>query len=52
MDNFAIERLREYGAQTAIVLGSGLSSLLREPARDRTIAYNEIAGLPRLLLFP
>lgn len=47
MDNFAIERVREYGAQIAIVLGSGLNSLVQEAARDRIIPYSEIGGLPR-----
>lgn len=47
MDNFAIERVREYDAQIAIVLGSGLNSLVQEPARDRIIPYSEIGGLPR-----
>ena len=47
MENFAIERVREYGARIAIVLGSGLNSLVREAPRERTIAYSEIAGLPR-----
>ncbi|HEX4667436.1 MAG TPA: purine-nucleoside phosphorylase [Chthoniobacterales bacterium] len=47
MDSFAIERVREYDAQVAIVLGSGLSSLVKNPARDRVIPYSEIGGLPR-----
>ncbi|MBA2435289.1 MAG: purine-nucleoside phosphorylase [Chthoniobacterales bacterium] len=47
MDNFAIERVREYGAQIALVLGSGLSSLVQDPARDHVIPYSEIGGLPR-----
>ena len=47
MDNFAIERVREYDAQIAIVLGSGLNSLVQEPARERIIPYSEIGGLPR-----
>jgi len=47
VDNFAIERVREYGAQIAIVLGSGLNSLVRDPARERVIPYSEIGGLPR-----
>ena len=47
MENFAIERLREYGAQIAIILGSGLNALVREPLLERAIAYSEIAGLPR-----
>jgi len=47
VDSFAIERVREYDAQVAIVLGSGLSSLVKDPARDRVIPYREIDGLPR-----
>ncbi len=47
MDNFAIERVREYDAQVAIVLGSGLNSLVQEPDRDKIIPYSEIGGLPR-----
>lgn len=47
MDNFAIERVQEYGAQIAIVLGSGLNSLVQEPAREKIIPYSEIGGLPR-----
>jgi purine-nucleoside phosphorylase len=47
VDSFAIERVREYDAQVAIVLGSGLSSLVTDPARDRVIPYSEIGGLPR-----
>jgi purine-nucleoside phosphorylase len=47
VENFAIERLREYGAGIAIVLGSGLNSLVRDPPRDRAIAYSEIVDLPR-----
>lgn len=47
MENFAIERVREYGARVAIVLGSGLNSLVQDPPRDRIIPYSEIGGLPR-----
>ncbi|MDQ3116718.1 MAG: purine-nucleoside phosphorylase [Verrucomicrobiota bacterium] len=47
MDNFAIERVQEYDAQVAIVLGSGLNSLVEEPAREKIIPYSEIGGLPR-----
>jgi purine-nucleoside phosphorylase len=46
VDSFAIERVREYDAQVAIVLGSGLSSLVKNPALDRIIPYSEIGGLP------
>lgn len=47
METFAVERVREYGAQLAIVLGSGLSSLVEKPALSRTISYQEITDLPR-----
>ena len=47
MEDHAIERVREYGARLAIVLGSGLGSLVTEPARDRVIRYSDIGGLPR-----
>lgn len=47
MDDFAIERVREYDAQIAIMLGSGLDSLVQEPARGKIISYSEIGGLPR-----
>ena len=47
MEDFAIERVREYGARVAIVLGSGLNSLVKDPPRERIIPYSEIGGLPR-----
>ena len=47
MEDFAIERVREYGARIAIVLGSGLNSLVQNPPRERAIPYREIGGLPR-----
>ncbi len=50
MENFAIERVREYGARVAIVLGSGLNSLVQDPPRERVIPYSEIGGLPRSLV--
>ena len=39
--------MREYGAEIAIVLGSGLNSLVLNPAREQAIAYHEIAEMPR-----
>ncbi|MGH8163656.1 MAG: purine-nucleoside phosphorylase [Rhodanobacteraceae bacterium] len=39
--------MREYGAQVAIVLGSGLGSLVENPDRDQTIAYSEVGEMPR-----
>jgi purine-nucleoside phosphorylase len=47
VNSFAIERVREHGARLAVVLGSGLNSLVKEPAREQVIGYSEIAGLPR-----
>ena len=50
MENFAIERVREYGARVAIVLGSGLNSLVQDPPRERVVPYSEVGGLPRSLV--
>jgi purine-nucleoside phosphorylase len=47
VETFAIERVREHGADVAVILGSGLNSLVQDPPRERTIAYQEIAELPR-----
>lgn len=47
MEDFAIERVREFGARIALVLGSGLNSLVKDPPRDQAIPYTEIGGLPR-----
>ena len=47
METFAVERVRDYGAQVAIVLGSGLGSLVENPSHSRTISYQEIGDLPR-----
>lgn len=50
MDSFAIERVRDYDARIAIVLGSGLSSLVKTTDRDRIVPYSEIGGLPRAMV--
>lgn len=47
MNSFAIERVQEYGAKLAVVLGSGLNSLVKEPPREQAISYTEIGDLPR-----
>ena len=39
--------MREYNAKLAIILGSGLNSLVQNPAREQAISYTEIEGLPR-----
>lgn len=40
------EQLREWGAQTAIVLGSGLNSLASAIPADRRLSYAEFSELP------
>jgi purine-nucleoside phosphorylase len=50
VENFAIERVREYGARVAVVLGSGLNSLVENPPRERVVPYSEVGGLPRSLV--
>jgi purine-nucleoside phosphorylase len=42
----ALERLRDWGAQTAIVLGSGLNSLVENASSDQRISYREFRDLP------
>lgn len=42
----SLERLREWRAQTAIILGSGLNSLVGEVSNNRVIAYSELEQLP------
>lgn len=46
MKSFAVERVRDYKAKLAIVLGSGLSSLVENLAPEQVIPYSEIEGLP------
>jgi len=43
----ARQRLREWGAETAVVLGSGLSALVENKDAEDRIAYAEFAELPR-----
>ncbi len=43
----SVERLRDYRAETAIILGSGLSSLVGDPAEDQIVPYAEVAGIPK-----
>ena len=47
MEAFGVERVRDFGAEVAIALGSGLSSLVRNPPFEQTIPYQEITDLPR-----
>ena len=43
----ALANLRDYGADTAIILGSGLNSLVIDPAQDRIIPYSEFPEIPK-----
>ncbi|MFL6589620.1 MAG: purine-nucleoside phosphorylase, partial [Chthoniobacterales bacterium] len=43
----ALDRLRGWDARVAIVLGSGLNSLVPETAANDTVAYSEFAELPK-----
>ena len=47
MSDAALERLRSWGAETAIVLGSGLSSLTVAVAAEQRISSAEFPDLPR-----
>ena len=42
-----LERLREWHAETAIVLGSGLNSLVADPKKEQTIPYANFSGIPQ-----
>jgi purine-nucleoside phosphorylase len=45
--NPAIERLRDHRAETAIILGSGLNSLVDDPTDQQIIPYADCAGIPQ-----
>ena len=47
MSDAARERLRSWGAETAVILGSGLSSLTDGVAQEQRISYGEFPELPR-----
>jgi purine-nucleoside phosphorylase len=40
-------QLRDYHAETAIILGSGLSSLVVDPAKDHIVPYAEFSEIPK-----
>jgi purine-nucleoside phosphorylase len=42
-----IEKLRDHGAETAIILGSGLSSPVVDPAKDHIVPYAEFSEIPK-----
>jgi purine-nucleoside phosphorylase len=41
------KRLRDYHAETAIILGSGLNSLVVDPAKDHIVPYAEFSEIPQ-----
>src|ERR1700736_3125599 len=41
------ERLRQHRAETAIILGSGLNSLVVDPKSDQIISYAEFSEIPQ-----
>src|SRR2546421_5411128 len=41
------EQLRGYNAETAIILGSGLNSLVVDPAKDQIVPYAEFSEIPQ-----
>jgi len=43
----SLQRLRDHRAETAIILGSGLSSLVADPAKDRIVPYAEFSEIPK-----
>jgi purine-nucleoside phosphorylase len=47
MSENVLKRMRDWGAETAIILGSGLSSIVGDVATDRVIAFADFADLPR-----
>lgn len=47
MSEAALERLRSWRAETAVVLGSGLSSLTEGVHAEQRISYSEFRDLPR-----
>ena len=43
----AIDQLREFGADTAIILGSGLNTLVADPKDDRIVLYSDFPEIPK-----
>jgi purine-nucleoside phosphorylase len=42
-----LDRLRDYGAETAIILGSGLNSVVGDTTDDQLIPYSEFSEIPQ-----
>ena len=47
MSDRALDRLREWRAETAIVLGSGLNPLVSDLTKDQVIPYTDFPEIPR-----
>ena len=47
MTDAALERLRAWNAETAIVLGSGLNVLVSQTESQEFVAYSDFAELPK-----
>jgi len=47
MSKSGTKRLREHRADLAIILGSGLSSLVVDPAKDQIVPYAEFSEIPK-----
>src|ERR1700704_3235373 len=47
VDMTEINKLRDYKADTAIILGSGLSSLVVDPAKEQIVPYAEFSEIPQ-----
>jgi purine-nucleoside phosphorylase len=43
----ALDQLRGWGAETGIILGSGLSALIDQAAFEESVAYSQFAALPK-----
>jgi purine-nucleoside phosphorylase len=43
----ALKKLHDYHADTAIILGSGLNSLVVDPAKDQIVPYAEFSEIPQ-----
>jgi purine-nucleoside phosphorylase len=43
----ARQRLRDYRAEVAVILGSGLSSLVVDPKQDQIVPYSEFSEIPK-----
>src|SRR5947209_13114353 len=43
----ALAKLREHKADLAVILGSGLNSLVAEPKEDQTVSYSEFSDIPK-----